>query len=117
MTLEENRGKKGGERKVAGLEKRFGEMERQVREEEMKRKEESEGQGEVSEGFGGGKKTRREWEERVKKGGKLEGRLEEARTGGRIKKKDQGSIGQEQQVRLERGGEFKKIVVEVRQAR
>lgn len=46
------------------------------------------------------------------------GRLEEARAGGRIEKKDQGSIGQEQQVRLERGGEFKKIVVEeVRQAR
>lgn len=51
-------------------------------------------------------------------GDKLGGRLEEVRAGGRTEKKDQGSIGQEQQVRLERGGEFKKIVVEeVRQAR
>lgn len=48
----------------------------------------------------------------------MEGRLEEARARGRIEKKGQGSIGQERQVRLEREGEFKKIVVEeVRQAR
>lgn len=54
----------------------------------------------------------------MKRGGKLKGRLEEARAGDRIEKKDQGSIRQEQQVRLEKGGEFKKIVVEeVRQAK
>lgn len=48
----------------------------------------------------------------------MKGRLEEAKTGGGIEKKNRGKIGQEEQDRLERGGKSKKTVLEeVSQAR